>query len=71
MTNWFTVLLQELWNLCSAESSVFTGFVGFPCPYLPGKETPLGTRDIVISKLKDGIINKEIQLHITEQFMSR
>ena len=24
----------------------FTGFLGFPCPYLPETKTPLGTRDI-------------------------
>ena len=34
---------MQLWNLCSAKSAVFTGFAGFPCPYLPGKETPLET----------------------------
>lgn len=38
---------------------LFTGFVGFPCPYLPGKETPLSARviapdagDIAIAKMR-------------------
>ncbi len=37
---------MQLWNLCSAKSAVFTGFAGFPCLYLPGKETPLDAKII-------------------------
>jgi len=44
---------MQLWNLCSAKSAVFTGFAGFPCPYLPGKETPLGARVIAPNPIVD------------------